>query len=157
MFPKRKIRSKTPFEYALRVLARRDFFENEMRAKIAEHFGEEAADETIVKLKDYGYINDGSARKNLIASRLRSGYGKYRIVEELREKGVDADLNDMQDIADERGIDTKAQLAEMVGRYMETKKAKTPYELKQKCIAHFYRKGYSFNEIVDVLADIDNN
>ncbi|MCD8554306.1 regulatory protein RecX [Seleniivibrio sp.] len=151
MFPKRKIRSKTPFEYALRVLARRDFFESEMHAKITEHFGEEAADETIEKLKDYGYINDDSARKNLIASRLRSGYGKYRIVEELREKGIDADLNDMQDIAEERGIDTKTQLAEMVRRYMETKKAKTPYELKQKCIAHFYRKGYSFNEITEIL------
>jgi regulatory protein len=133
------------------VLARRDFFESEMRAKIAEHFGEEAADETIEKLKGYGYINDETCRKNLIASRLRSGYGKFRIVEELREKGVDADLADMQDIAGERGIDTKAQLAEMVRRFLETKRAKTPYELKQKCIAHFYRKGYSFNEIVDIL------
>ena len=156
MFPKRKIRSKTPFEYALRVLSRRDFFESEMRAKIAEHFGEEAADETIEKLKGYGYINDEAARKNLIASRLRTGYGKFRIIEELREKGIDTDLTDMDEIAEERSIDTKARLKEMVERYMETKKAKTPYELKQKCIAHFYRKGYSFNEIIDILDSDDN-
>lgn len=138
------------------MLARRDFFESEMRAKIAEHFGDDTADETILKLKDYGYIDDEKCRKNLIASRLRSGYGRYRIVEELREKGIDADLADMDEIACERSIDTKAQLADMVKRFMETKKAKTPYELKQKCIAHFYRKGYSFNEIVDIL-DSDNN
>lgn len=151
MFPKRRIRSKTPFEYAVRVLSRRDFFESEMRSKIAEHFGEDSADETIAKLKDYGYINDENARKNLIASRMRSGYGSFRIKEELREKGVDDNVTDFDDIADERYIDRKELLRSMVAKYMETKRAKSPYELKQKCIAHFYRKGYSCNEIVAVL------
>ncbi|MGE4318219.1 MAG: regulatory protein RecX [Deferribacterales bacterium] len=151
MFPKRKIRSKTPMDYALRVLTRKDYFESEMREKITEHFGREQADETIERLKEYGYVDDVKCRELLIVSRLRNGYGMFRIQQELKEKGADDDLNDMDDIALKHHVDREAVVADAVRRFLENKKAETSYELKQKCIAHFYRKGHPFRDIEKII------
>lgn len=151
MFPKRKIRSKTPMDYALRVLTRKDYFEKEMFDKIEEHFGREQAQETIERLKEYGYVNDEKCREQLIASRIRNGYGIFRIKQELNEKGVSDDLSDIDNIAEKHHIDRPAILADAVRRYIETKKAETPYEMKQKCVAHFYRKGHPFADVEKII------
>lgn len=151
MFIKKKIRSKTPLDYALRVLTRKDYFEREMRDKITEHFGSEQAEETIARLKDYGYVNDEKCREMLIVSRLRSGYGIFRIKQELSEKGVSDDLSDIDKIAENHHIDRSAILADAVRRYIETKKAETPYDLKQKCIAHFYRRGHPLGDVEKII------
>lgn len=151
MFPKRKIRSKTPLDYAVRVLSRKDYFESEMFAKISEHFSEEEAAETIIKLKDYGYLDDTRCRKNLIVSRLRNGYGTYRIAAELREKGIDDDLTDIDELAAESCADRLNILREAIKRFLETRKADTPYDLRQKCMAHFYRKGHPLSDIDKIL------
>lgn len=138
-------------DYALRVLTRKDYFEAEMREKIAEHFGAEDAEETINRLKEYGYVDDVKCREMLIVSRIRNGYGIYRIQQELREKGADDDLKDMDDIAKRHNVDAQAVLTEAVRRFLETKKAESDYELKQKCIAHFYRKGHPFRDIEKII------
>ena len=151
MFPKRKIRSKTPMDYALRVLTKKDYFESEMREKITEHFGREAADETIEKLKEYGYVDDAKCREMLISSRLRNGYGIFRIATELKEKGGDDSLTDIDDIAKSHNIDRQQILTDAVARFFETKKADSEYELKQKCIAHFYRKGHPFSDVEKII------
>lgn len=135
----------------MRVLTRRDFFESELSDKIKEHFGEEEAAETIAKLKDYGYVDDEKCRRGLIVARLRSGYGIYRISAELRDKGINDDLSDIDDIAADNGIDRENILRDAVKRFLETKKAETPYDLKQKCIAHFYRKGHPLSDIDKII------
>lgn len=151
MFIKKKIRSKTPLDYALRVLTRKDYFEQEMLEKITEHFGREMAEETIIRLKEYGYVDDVKCREMLIASRLRSGYGVFRIAQELKEKGADDSLEDIDRIAESHHIDRTAVLTDLVQRFLENKKADTPYELKQKCIAHFYRKGHPFSDVEKII------
>jgi len=126
-----------------------------MREKITEHFGAEAADETIERLKEYGYVDDVKCRSFLISARLRNGYGIYRISAELREKGAEDDLSDIDEIAKANNIDRQAVLKEAVSRFMEAKKADSEYDLKQKCIAHFYRKGHPFSEIEKTIRELE--
>jgi len=150
-FKKRKIRSKTGLEYASRILSKRDYSEKDLRKKITEHFGAEEAEETILKLKEYGYLDDERYREVYIASRIRSGYGAYRISGDLYEKGLNDDLTDLDEICEKSHIDRHAILRENVSRYMERKNIEDPYELKQKCIAYFYRKGHGLDVVKRII------
>lgn len=153
MYKKRKIRSKTGLEYAGRVLARKDYSEKELRQKIAEHFGAEEADETISKLKGYGYLDDSRYREMFILSRVRNGYGPYRIQNDLGEKGLESDISDLDDICKKGDIDPRAILRENVVRFLQRKKSGDPYKVKQSCIAHFYRKGHSIDDIKEIIEE----
>ncbi|PLX70640.1 MAG: hypothetical protein C0602_03785 [Denitrovibrio sp.] len=151
MYNKRKIRSKTGLEYASRVLAKKDYSERELKKKVAEHFGEEEAEETITKLKSYGYLDDERYREMYIASRVRSGYGPFRISGDLYEKGLNDDLTDLDEICEKSHIDRHEILKENVVRFLNTKKADDDYALKQKCTAHFYRKGHRIDDIKRII------
>lgn len=151
MYYKRKIRSKTGLEYASRVLAKKDYSEKDLRKKITEHFGEEEADTTVAKLKEYGYLDDDRYREVYIASRVRSGYGSYRISGDLYDKGLNDDLSDIDEICEKSHINRHVILKEFVARFLERKNIEDPYELRQKCTAHFYRKGHSIDEVKRII------
>ncbi|PLX67005.1 MAG: hypothetical protein C0603_10070 [Denitrovibrio sp.] len=151
MYNKRKIRSKTGLEYATRVLAKKDYSEKELRKKIEEHFGVDEAEEAISKLKGYGYLDDNRYREMYIASRIRSGYGTYRITNDLYEKGLDDSLEDLDEICEKSHIDRHQILKDDVLRFMERKRIDDAYELKQKCLAYFYRRGHSIDNVTRII------
>jgi len=151
MYNKRKIKSKTGLEYAIRVLAKKDYSEKELRNKIIEHFGAEEADETIERLKGYSYLDDERYREMYIASRVRSGYGNYRISGDLYEKGLNDSLEDLDEICEKSHIDRHEILKDNILRFIENKRIEDPYEMKQKCIAHFYRRGHSIDSIKRII------
>jgi len=151
MYKKYKIRSKTGVEYAARVLAKKDYSEKELRKKVAEHFGEEEAEATIEKLKGYGYLNDERYRDMFIASRIRSGYGPFRISGDLYEKGLDDSLEDLDEICEKSHIDRHEILRENVSKYLSKMRTDDLYKEKQKCIAYFYRKGHSIDDVKRII------
>lgn len=153
MFKKRKIKSKTGMEYAARVLARKDYSEKELKRKVEEHFGSGEAESTVEKLKEYGYVDDGRFREMFIASRIRSGYGRYRIENELREKGLPEGLEDLDEICQKSHIDQHAILKDNIQKFIERKDRGDIYKLKQNCLAHFYRKGHSIDDIKQILEE----
>jgi regulatory protein len=148
---KRKIKSKTGLEYATRVLAKKDYSEKELTAKIAEHFGWDEAKETVYKLKEYGYLNDERFRAMYIASRIRSGYGAFRISGDLYEKGLNDDLSDIDEICEKSHINRHEILENDVVRYMERKNIDDTYELKQKTLAYFYRRGHALGDVSKII------
>jgi regulatory protein len=148
---KRKIKSKTGIEYASRVLAKKDYSEKELKKKIAGHFGEEEAEQTVDRLKEYNYLDDGRYREMFIASRIRSGNGAYRIKRELSEKGLNDSLEDLDEICQRSNIDRHGILRDCVQRYLDKKSSIEPYKLKQKCIAYFYGKGHSIDDVKRII------
>lgn len=151
IYGRKKIKSKTGMEYASRLLSKRDYSEKDLRKKITEHFGAEEAAETIVKLKEYGYLNDERYREVYIQSRIRSGYGPYRISGDLYEKGLDDDLSDLDEICEKSHIDRHAILRENVASYLKRKNIEDSYELTEKCKAYFYRKGHSLSDVKKLI------
>jgi len=147
----RKIKSKTGMEYASNILAKRDYSEKELRVKIAGHFGSEEAEETVSKLKEYGYLDDTRYREVYITSRIRSGYGPFRITGELYDKGLDDDLADLDEICEKSLVDRKAILRENIQLFLERKSADDKYKLIEKCTAHFYRRGHPLSEVKRII------
>jgi regulatory protein len=151
IYGRKKIKSKTGLEYASRLLSKRDYSEKDLRKKITEHFGAEEADETIVKLKGYGYLDDDRYREVYIQSRLRMGYGPYRISGDLYEKGLDDDLSDLDEICEKSHIDRHAILRDNVRNYLQRKNIEDAYELSEKCKAYFYRRGHSLSDVKKLI------
>lgn len=138
-------------EYASRVLAKRDYSEKDLKKKIAEHFGWEEAAEAVDKLKEYGYLDDERYREMFIASKVRSGYGAFRISGDLYDKGLNDDLSDIDEICEKSHINRHEILRESVARYLERKMCDDIYGLKSKCKAYFYRRGHGLDVVSEII------
>ena len=114
--------------FAVKALAARALSTGELRARLLER-AERPADveHTIARLRDYRYLDDSRFAENFAGAKLENdGYGKARVLRDLRERKVSAavaqrtvdrlygKLDEMELIADfiRRKIKTQAPLPE---------------------------------------------
>jgi regulatory protein len=77
------------FDYAVSLLARRDYSTRELKKKLAERGYIEHAYEVVVDdLESMGKINDERYGQNFVAYRARRGHGPVRIRNELQKSGL---------------------------------------------------------------------
>ena len=79
-----------PLETAVRLLARRDHTERQLREKLRrKDFSSEEITETITQLKDKGYINDDVLGQRMLEKLLMEGrYGLHGILAKLKQNGL---------------------------------------------------------------------
>jgi regulatory protein len=79
-----------PLATAVRLLARRDHSEWELRSKLKQRgFLPEEVDEALIRVKDEGYINDERMKTHAIEKLVREKhYGLHVIVGKLRSIGL---------------------------------------------------------------------
>jgi regulatory protein len=82
------------WEYALNALRVRAHSSGELRAKLKRRTAREGdVDETIRRLKEYGYLNDRAFAESYAAARLENqGFGKARVLADLRGRRVASSL-----------------------------------------------------------------
>ena len=79
------------FDFACRLLARRDYFTEELRQKIiAKGANPEEAVETIEKLNKFNYLDDDKVLKKFVAEISAKGKGINYLKQKLYEKGCSA-------------------------------------------------------------------
>lgn len=77
------------FDYAVSLLARRDYSTVELKKKLAERGYIEHAREVVVDdLESMGKINNERYGQNMVAYRARRGHGPARIRNELKRSGL---------------------------------------------------------------------
>ena len=77
------------YDYAVRLLARRDFAANELRSKLKERGYIEIAIEPVVEeLLATNKLNDERYGQNMVAYRARRGHGPARIRSQLQKSGI---------------------------------------------------------------------
>ncbi|MCC6861075.1 MAG: regulatory protein RecX [Bryobacterales bacterium] len=78
------------YQYAVKALAARSHAAGELRQKLAARAEKPGdADAVIVRLKEYGYLDDKRFAESYAAARLESqGLGKARVVRDLRRRRV---------------------------------------------------------------------
>ena len=80
---------------ALRLLARREHSEFELRYKlIGRHFSDSIVESVVMQLVDEGLLSDQRFAEVYARSRFERGYGPLRIRAELRERGISGDLTE---------------------------------------------------------------
>ena len=77
------------FDYAIFLLARRDYSTHELKKKLAERGYTEHAYEVVVDdLESMNKVNNERYSQNIVAFRSRRGHGPARIRNELKKSGI---------------------------------------------------------------------
>jgi len=146
-------------EYALNLLATRDYSSVRIRGKLVEKgFSEEDAEAVIDRLQEEGWINDPAFAARFAESAISSGrfYGA-RLKEEMRRRGIPAGIAEQ---ALKQATDSSNQ-AELVRGILKRRYPCFSFDLsgekeKRRIISYLRRRGYCFSTIMHVLVEPDS-
>ena len=130
---------------ALHLLTAMDRTEAQLREKLEVSYCEQAVEEAVAYVKNYGYLDDERYVKVYIESKSRTKSRKQIEQDLVYKKGVSKE-------AVYRGFE-QAQMAdvvEVIQKYMQKKKIDPQtcdYEQKQKFFAYMMRKGFQIEEL----------
>lgn len=77
---------------AMRLLARREHSELEIRRRLLEDYPAEMAEGVIARCRELGWLNEARMAGMFIRSRAARGQGPLRITQELRSKGLSQEI-----------------------------------------------------------------
>ena len=144
------------FNRALHFLGFRMRSEFEVKTKLIDAgHGEAVVLEAIVKLRKLGFLNDETFSEALLQTQKRSsGRGPKAIQQELHKKGIGKELQEkvLESYSDDEQVRIATKLAEKTAA---SSRSAPPRQVQQKIQNTLLRKGYSFDIIKQVLADID--
>lgn len=144
--------SASAYESALRILARGRQTAHTLRTKLKlKRFGEKAIDDVLLRLESNGLINDKEFASMFIEDcLLRRPFGKHRIFQELKSKGIQPSLI-------EKTLEVVSREDEFaMGKLLAEKKMRLltdedPRMRKKKICDMLMRKGFKFSTIEDIL------
>jgi SOS response regulatory protein OraA/RecX len=138
--------------YALRLLSRRGFFEEELAARLKEKYTDSEAEKTLDELKELNYIDDSRLLENFVLWQFEKGHGELYIREALKRKGVDCPIDKIRAIlilAENDRLSSVRKCAEKYfRRHAESSKA------VQGCFRYLAARGFLTDDILKVLNDI---
>lgn len=138
-----------PRQAAIRLLARREHSQQELRRKLtAKGFEAQQVDELIARLLQEGLLSDARFTESFVRSRADRGWGPLRIRAQLQERGVGEELIDA--FIDERaGHWQETVRAVRAKRFGESPPARPQERAKQ--IRFLQYRGFTADQIRDVL------
>jgi regulatory protein len=118
----------------IKLLARRDYFTFEVRAKLLEKgFDQKEATEAIQAMEKLGYLDDERRSRAYVKQQLALGYGPRAITFKLRAKGGDSLYTP-----------SKEEQQEALRAFIARKKLSySDYTSKQKLFAKLAQRGFS--------------
>ncbi|HEX7362947.1 MAG TPA: regulatory protein RecX [Bryobacteraceae bacterium] len=152
----KKLDAEGLWQYALKTLARRAHSADELRRKLARRAAsEQDARAAIAKIAEYGLADDRRFAENFSSSRLQNdGFGKMRILRDLRLRNVPAKIAEDAVRKTFDGIDEQ----DLIAQFLERKyRGKNLPELlsEPKHLASAYRRlrmaGFSSGGAVAML------
>jgi len=143
---------KSAYNYALHLLERKMYPENQIRNKLFKKgFNEMVVEKTISKLKEYGFVNDEEYIKKYIEFSITKKFGSRRIITNLKQKGLHLK---------EKDIDINSETLYENAKLLALKKlnimAKDKKNVKQKLYNYLVYRGYDNEVIFKVLKEILN-
>lgn len=137
---------KSCYEAALHLLKYRGQSEMEMRRKLKERsYGEEDIEDTVEKLKHYGYVDDESLAEDVFrAFRSRRCYGNSYILQKMKARGLPCPYR----IPEEEERDNAFRL--LAARAKTMPSLLTNY---RKAASFLLRRGFSSSVILSALRE----
>ncbi len=141
---------------AMSYLSYKDRSRREVIRKLKEKgYSKEVTKQTLKFLISYGYINDLEFSKKYVKQRVGvKGYGKFKVVRELREKGISDEIIES---VTENIVDKEEEMALTLGKKKARGLDLEEYKDKQKLFAYLQRRGYSFEIIKRVIEKIKSS
>lgn len=138
------------YNYAIKLLAKKDYFTNELEKKLNEKFLGRSAEvlSVINRLLELNYLNDEQLLEKYVKSKFEMGWGSFLIKQKLYEKGLSIDISIINSLT-ENSDDTRIKKL-IKDKYLKNKDI-------NKTIAYFCRKGYSYQYIKKLLSEVIQN
>jgi regulatory protein len=144
---------------AYRYLTYRPRSQAEIVQKLHDREFNDAIIEAVIEdLARFGYVNDRQFADQWASSRIRlRGFGRRRVEQELKNKGIDRDI--IKEVLGKLFIDgIEIETAKLVAGKKRAAMKSLDRKTRRRRLAGFLeRKGFSFETILMVLRDIDNN
>jgi regulatory protein len=139
------------YEQALRLLEFRARTVVEMRRKLALK-GAPATDiaEVIARLCDQKLLNDADFARQFARTRIvGAGASRYRIVQELRRKGIDKAIAEeaVERLEESEGINASATIHRVAGKKWKALAKLDDFTRRRRLYAFLARRGYNPDEI----------
>ena len=151
------------WNFAVKALAVRAQSTGELRRKLLLK-AEQAADvePIIARLRDYGYLNDNRFADNYAGARLENqGLGKSRVLRDLRQRKVSADVAARTVDRVYREVDEMELILDFIRRKVRTKEPLAAALEDPKQLAAAYRKliraGFGSSNVITALKRIAKN
>jgi Uncharacterized protein conserved in bacteria len=136
---------------AVSLLSYRDYSRRELTEKLSRDYGEEYAASAADDLEEIGALNDSRYAGELVRRLItQKRYGKRRIRQELRMKGIDPDT--AEEALAEYEPDERGAIAELLNR----KYARDLSDEKgiRRAVAALQRYGYDAQDILYVIREM---
>lgn len=142
--------------FAMHFLTARKRSEKEVSVKMKQKgYEEDLIEHTLIKLREFGYIDDKDFTQSLINDRRNlKKVGKRLLVQELRMKGIDTEI--IEELVSESATDDSEyeNALALAGKKAENLSGEDPRSIKNKLYQFLLRKGYSSNIITRVLRQL---
>jgi len=147
------------FEYAVRALGRRMRTEAELRRSMKTRVspdiaGEASVDAVVIRLKEYGYLNDQTFAETYARLRQENQkMGQRRVRQDLQQKGVHGDL--ITETLETRYGQTNEE--ELAREHLEKKRIRKPENEKEtaRVMRRLVTAGFSTGVIYKILRQWD--
>ncbi len=142
-------------DYALRVLSRRRVSTGRMKELLARKgFTEEESYECILKLTEWGYLDDQGYAKDVLKT-LSGSVGQRRAVYELRKRAFDPDLTRTLTAEAYEGISEDTLAEEAARKYLNGKCVCSLKDKDRDRLARWLeRRGFGFSAIRSALRSL---
>ncbi len=138
---------------SMNLLTGRDYTEAQLREKLGQGlYPETVVEEAIAYVKSFHYIDDRRYVKNYIVYYGESR-SRGRIEQDLLKRGIDRELIREvyeEDLGEEK-LPEEKQLIEKLLNKRHYDRESADYKTKQKTAAFLYRKGFSMDQIREML------
>ncbi len=150
---KEEIENRRAWNSALDLLSIRSHSKKELILKLRRKYSQSAAELAAEKAEGLGLLDD-EAFAQMFADELlqRKKYGISRIKNELRLKGIDADI--IESVVYSLDIDVKESIINLINRKYLRKLGDE--KGRRSVIAALQRLGYSYSDIVSALRQISD-
>ena len=133
-----------------RFCAMQERCENDVRRKLASfHLSDSQKDAILNSLKENQYLDEGRYVELFVRSKVKSAWGRQKIVAALRAKGIPSELIE-QACAEIRTDDYREKLREAIEKWRRShpdEPGNSP-----KLVRHLLSKGYNIDEIFKTLS-----
>lgn len=142
-------------DYAFLLLKFRLRSEKEIYQRLKrKKFREEVINQTLVFLKDKGFLDDQVFTKAWIQSRIKKPLGLRRIRQELKIKGVSSEIIDSQVEETKKNYREEDIVREVAQQRMGQLKGVEPESARRRLYAYLLRRGFSPETVMDTLRQL---
>jgi regulatory protein len=146
----------SPLDYAYRLLARRDYSEQELCAKLlAKGFTEEAVAHAVTRLKEQKYLNDPRLAADQIERLTAQGFGPEGIKAKLGQKGFSLETITHVLTANEK-MDVRISARQLLASRFSADALKQP-QTYARAFRLLLRRGYSQEVVESVMGNVPSD